>query len=246
MSSALPEPPLSTIPGGPAREVLDWLYRFVAAIELSPSVAVHSQDRNGVVRFWNRACAELTGIPALDAIGEPFVKLVKYPGQRREFDDTIASVWRTGEAVKAREWHVELRDGRRLWLHSSHFPVPGNGGTDQVFCMEVDVTARKQHEEALRQAGQVFHHALDAILLVDREHRVLAANRAYTELTGYLAKEVIGVELPSLRLGVQDRGFYDRLRDRLDGHQHWEGRVVEHSPRRQHDPGTRGPVADHG
>lgn len=224
VSSELPAPPLSAFNGGPAREVLDWLYRFVAAIELSPSVAVHSQDRNGVVRFWNHACAELTGIPASDAIGEPFVKLVKHLGQQREFDATIAAVWRTGEAVKAREWHVELRDGRRLWLHSSHFPV-GEDTLRQVFCMEVDVTARKELEAALRQAGQVFDHARDAILLVDREHRVLAANRAYTELTGYPAEEVIGVELPSLRLGVQDRAFYDRLRDRLDGHEHWEGEL---------------------
>lgn len=228
MSSDLPEPPLSSC-DGPAREVLDWLYRFVAAIELSPSVAVHSQDRQGIVRFWNRACAELLGIPASHAIGQPFVKLVKHIGKEREFRDTIAAVWRTGEPVKAREWHVELADGRRLWLHSSHFPVPGEGrGQDdvrQVFCMEVDVTARKALEESLRQAGQVFDHARDAILLVDREHRVLAANRAYTELTGYPAEEVVGVELPSLRLGLQDRAFYDRLRDHLDGQQHWEGEM---------------------
>lgn len=229
MSSNLPEPPLSAFPGGPARDVLDWLYRFVAAIELNPSVAVHSQDRKGIVRFWNHACAELTGIPAGEAIGQPFDNLVKHLGKQQEFNDTIAAVWRTGEAVKSREWHVELRDGRRLWLHSSHFPIPADSkdedGVRQVFCMEVDVTARKALEESLRQAGQVFDHARDAILLVDREHRVLAANRAYTELTGYPAEEVVGVELPSLRLGVQERAFYDRLRDHLDGHQHWEGEL---------------------
>jgi diguanylate cyclase (GGDEF)-like protein/PAS domain S-box-containing protein len=229
VSSDLPEPPLFAFSGGPAREVLNWLYRFVAAIELSPSVAVHSQDRNGVVRFWNQAFASLTGISASEAIGQPFVKLVRHIGQEREFEEVIASVWRTGEAVKAREWHVELCDGRRLWLHSSHFPVPGDGkGEDevhQVFCMEVDLTARKELEDSLRQAGQVFDHARDAILLVDRAHRVLAANRAYTELTGYPAEEVIGVELPSLRLGVQERAFYDRLRDHVDRQGHWEGEL---------------------
>ena len=229
MSSELPEPPLPAFSGGPAREVLDWLYRFVAAIELSPSVAVHSQDRSGTVRFWNQACVALTGISASKAIGQSFVKLVRHIGQESEFEEVIASVWRTGEAVKAREWHVELRDGRRLWLHSSHFPVPADGKGEedvrQVFCMEVDVTARKELEESLRQAGRVFDHARDAILLVDREHRVLAANRAYTELTGYPAEDVIGVELPSLRLGVQDRSFCDRLRDHIDSQGHWEGEL---------------------
>ena len=229
MSSDLPEPPLSAFSHGPAREVLDWLYRFVAAIELSPSVAVHSQDRGGTVRFWNQACAALTGISAGEAIGQPFVKLVRHIGQEREFEEVLASVWRSGEASKAHEWHVELRDGRRLWLHSSHFPVPGDGKGEedvrQVFCMEVDVTARKKLEDSLRQAGQVFDHARDAILLIDREHRVLAANRAYTELTGYPAEEVIGVELQRLRLGVQERVFYDRLRDHVDNQGHWEGEL---------------------
>ncbi|MDB5791876.1 MAG: hypothetical protein JWQ80_1900 [Massilia sp.] len=225
MSSDLPEPPRSSLREGPARETLDCLYCFVAAIEFSPSVAVHGQDRQGIVRFWNRACVELLGIPAGDAIGQPYVKLVRHIGQQQEFNDTIATLWRTGEAAQSREWHVGLADGRRLWLHSSHFPVPGDGATRQVFCMEVDVTARKEREHSLRQAGRVFDHARDAILLVDRDHRVLAANRAYTELTGYPAEEVVGVELPSLRVGLQDRAFYDRLRDHLDDHRHWEGEL---------------------
>ncbi len=88
VSSDLPEPPRSAFREGPAR----CLYRFVAAIELSPSVAVHSQDRQDIVRFWNRACAELLGIPASEAIGQPFVKLVKHIGKQQEFDDN--PIWR--------------------------------------------------------------------------------------------------------------------------------------------------------
>ncbi len=38
-------------PQGPGREALDTLYRFVAALEVTPTVAVHSIDRDGIVRF---------------------------------------------------------------------------------------------------------------------------------------------------------------------------------------------------
>ena len=237
VSSQLSEPSSSASPGGPACGTLDWQYHVAAAIALSPAVAVHSQDRHGIVRFWNKACAALFGIPAEEAIGQPFASLVRHLGREREFDQVLAGVWQTGEPVPAHEWHVELRDGRRLWLYSSHFPVPGEGGADgeaygaaygeahQVFCMEIDLTARKELETALRRASQVFEHARDAILLVDREHRVLAANRAYTELTGYPAAEVIGALLPSLRLGVQDIDFCNRLRAHLELHRHWEGEL---------------------
>src|SRR5688572_161461 len=56
-------------PDGPGREALDTLYRFVAALELTPSVSVHSIDRDGMVRFWNHSCEDAFGISAREAIG---------------------------------------------------------------------------------------------------------------------------------------------------------------------------------
>ncbi|MBC7683703.1 MAG: hypothetical protein H7176_00555, partial [Bdellovibrionales bacterium] len=56
-------------PNGPGHEALETLYRFVAALELAPTVSVHSQDRDGVVRFWNHSCENTFGISARDAIG---------------------------------------------------------------------------------------------------------------------------------------------------------------------------------
>jgi len=220
-----PAPSPLALPDGPGREALDALYRFVAAIELTPAVAVHSQDRDGIVRFWNRACAELFGIPAQQAVGQPFSSLVSHLEQQEEFDRAIAAIWSTLQAPPAREWHVERHDGRRMWLHSSHFPVMGEGGTQQVFCMEMDITARKEIETTLQQAALVFDNARDAILVMDHEYRVLAVNRAYTTLTGFHPHEVIGASLPSLRLGVQDQAFYDRIRRHMDTHDHWEGEL---------------------
>ena len=68
VDAELPGPPGSWT-DNPAREVLDWLYRFVTAIELSPAVAVHSQDRDGITRFWNNSCPGLFRLPAAEAFG---------------------------------------------------------------------------------------------------------------------------------------------------------------------------------
>ena len=221
----LPPPLPLALPDGQGREALDALYRFVAAIELTPAVAVHSQDRSGIVRFWNRACAELFGIPAEQALGQPFASLVSHLEQQEEFDRAIAAIWSSLEAPPAREWHVQRPDGRRLWLHSSHFPVLGAGGAQQVFCMEMDISARKEIESTLQQAALVFDNSRDAILVLDHDYQVLAVNRAYTAMTGFPADTIVGASLPSLRLGVKDKGFYERILRHMDSHDHWEGEL---------------------
>jgi diguanylate cyclase (GGDEF)-like protein/PAS domain S-box-containing protein len=223
------EPPVTSIPvlpDGPGRDALDWVYRFVAAIELTPAVAVHSLDAHGVVRFWNQACASLFGVPVREALGQPFAKLVSHLDRQDEFDAALAAIWRTGEAPAARDWQVELRDGSRHWLHSSHYPMLRDGATQQVFCMEIDISARKALEGTLQQAAQVFEHCRDAILVMDRQYRVLAVNQAFTDISGYPSAEIVGHELPSLRWGVQDVAFYDQLLAHVAEHDHWEGELT--------------------
>ena len=226
----LPASPLAALPegmspDGPGRQALDWLYRFVAAIEMAPAVAVHSTDAAGIVRFWNHACAQLFGIPASHALGRPLRELVSHLGHQAEFDSVIAAIWHGGAAPAPRDWQVETAAGRRLWLHSNHFPVKRDGATQQVFCMEVDITARKQLEAKLAQAARVFENAHEAIIVMDAEYRVQTVNRAFTEITGFSAADIIGSTLASLPWGEAGAGFYESIWSQLDGHDRWQGEL---------------------
>ena len=215
-------------PDGPGSQALDWLYRFVAAIELAPAVAVHSMDAAGIVRFWNHACAQLFGIPASRALGKPFRDLVSHLDRQAEFDNAIVGIWLDGLAPAPRDWRVETAAGRRLWLHSNHFPVKRDGVTQQVFCMEVDITARKLVESNLAQAARVFENAHEAIIVMDAEYRVQAVNQAFTDITGFSPADIIGANLASLPWGTGDgeSGFYDSVWSQLDGHDRWQGELA--------------------
>ena len=182
---------------GAGFEALDALYRFVAAIELTPSVAVHCQDRDGRVRFWNGTCATVFGIPTTEALGQPLDSLVQHVGNG-DFDRMIEDIWRTGIAPTPRDWEVRLRDGGRRWMYSSHFPVLREGVTQQVFCMEFDVSERHMLEDSLQHAGRVFDNAHNAMLVLDAGHRVLAINRAFTELSGLQTSDIAGKPAPGL------------------------------------------------
>lgn len=185
-------------------EALEALYRFVAAIELTPSVAVHCQDREGRVRFWNRTCATVFGIPASEAVGQPLDALVAHVGNG-DFDKMIAEIWRTGVAPLPRDWEVRLRNGTSRWMYSSHFPVVQDGVTQQVFCMEFDVSERHLQEDSLQHAGNVFANARNAMLVLDADHRVLALNRAFTDLSGHHTDDILGKPAPGLLWSTETR-----------------------------------------
>ena len=182
---------------GDGFQALDALYRFVAAIELTPSVAVHCQDREGRVRFWNSTCATVFGVPTAEALGQPLGALVEHLGNG-DFHAMIAGIWRTGVAPPPRDWEVRLRDGSRRWMYSSHFAVVRDGVTQQIYCMEFDVSERHMLEDALRHVGRAFDNARNAMLVLDADHKVLALNHAFTQLSGLTPGDIAGKPVPGL------------------------------------------------
>jgi PAS domain S-box-containing protein len=227
--------PDATVSNAPGFEALDALYRFVAAIELTPSVAVHCQDRAARVRFWNSTCATVFGVPASEALGQPLADLVEHLGNG-DFGRMIETIWQTGIAPPPRDWEVRLRDGTRRWMYSSHFPVLRDGVTQQVFCMEFDVSERHMLEDSLQHAGRVFHNAHNAMLVLDADHHVLALNRAFTELSGLQTGDIAGKPAPGLfemsEARTEARNDGSSLPSQRDVWQlssengHWEGELA--------------------
>jgi len=55
-----------------------------------------------------------------------------------------------------------------------------------------NLLARKRTERQLRLAAHVFEHSGEAIMITDRENRIIEINSAFTRLTGYNVDEVRG------------------------------------------------------
>ncbi|MES2130472.1 MAG: EAL domain-containing protein [Pseudomonadota bacterium] len=177
----------------PGSAALDVLYGLVAAIELTPGVAVHAIDGAGTVRFWNNACVSLFGIPAADAVGHPLAKLITHPGAEEQFQATLDTVWHSGQPAPPRDWQVALADGKRMWIRSTIFPLRHvESGAQQIFCMDVDITGIKEGEVALAAAGSnfrgLFERSIDAIVLIER-NSIIDANPAALRLFGAPARE---------------------------------------------------------
>ncbi|WP_342116453.1 sensor domain-containing protein [Pseudoduganella sp. OTU4001] len=165
----------------PAHAALDLIARMVAALELTPLVAVCSFDRDGVVQFCNQAFTDMLGVPSGTVVGQRIATLRSHGQRQGEHDALVEEIWRDGHSPPARDWHVTTADGRAMWLYSTCVPVWHDGELAQIFCMEVDITQRRKDFDALQAAGENFHHMFerssDAIFLL-RDGVVEEANPA--------------------------------------------------------------------
>lgn len=149
------------------------------AVACAPQVAVWAVDRDGRVGFWNSACAELYGIGAEAALQQLHTQLV-WPLERGDdYHAALAQVWRSAQAAPASDWQVASAGGRQLAICSVLFPVLQYGQLQQVWRVDIDISARQRNEETCRHQAQ--HDALtglpNRLLLRDRLGLALAAAR---------------------------------------------------------------------
>jgi diguanylate cyclase (GGDEF)-like protein/PAS domain S-box-containing protein len=142
----------------------------------------------GEIVYANPAAEELLGLPAGELRGQQPDRLWTTTDEAGEAlspaeqPDTL--VLRTGRPVRKRTLGIVRPDGTRGWLEVDSVPVFGpNGRLAQVVSSYVDVTTRKQAEEALEH--QAIHDPLTGLpnrtLLLDRvAQAVLASRRQHT------------------------------------------------------------------
>jgi diguanylate cyclase (GGDEF)-like protein/PAS domain S-box-containing protein len=73
--------------------------------------------------------------------------------------------------------------------------------------------------------AQAFDETSEAILITDAQGRVTAVNRAFTEITGYAAADVLGRDPRFLRSGRHDDAFYAQIQEALATEGHWRGEI---------------------
>jgi PAS domain S-box-containing protein len=133
----------------------------------------------------------------------------------------------------------ELREsGMLLWegLHrrkdGSTFPVEVSISLirlEREYAVAVvrDTTERKRAEADLRLHSTALNAAANPMVITDRDGTIAWVNVAFTESTGYSAKEAIGKNPRALqRSGVHDREFYKQLWDTILSGKVWRGEIT--------------------
>ncbi|MEJ2717497.1 MAG: PAS domain S-box protein, partial [Deltaproteobacteria bacterium] len=164
----------------------------------------------------------------------------------QETRETLARLFR-GEKVPPFETKRMTKDGRILDIHISSAPYRDkNGGIGGHIVTLRDVTAYKQAEGERLLLAAAVEQAAEAIMITDREGKILYLNPAFQKITGFSREEAIGHRPSLLRSGKHSDQFYQRLWATLKKGQPWKGRFVNRKKDGQiyQEDATISPVRD--
>jgi len=212
--------------------------------------AVVVVDADMIIRHYNPAAERLFGYPAGVVIGKRFSVLDRpmvtesgaAPFPRLSPAESVFATGRPTPRVT-----VGLTDAERAvqWVVMTAAPLDiRDGKPGHVALLYENVTARREAEKRVALHGQVIAQAADAILVIDPRGIVLEVNPAFTHLTGYGERDIVGGSLRIIEHPERDRPVFRRMMEALVGGSVWSNRITHR--RRDGEPveciGTLSPL----
>lgn len=144
---------------------------------------------------------------------------------------TTAEVYKTSEfsaehrqSVFETEYMVKNRQGENVWIHKKEmiFERDGLGRPLQIVGLAMDITDRKLIELELKDQQTQFENVIEniseALIITDKEDRIIYTNPQIEQLTGYLPEELIGLYTSDVFL---DSSYFathkEKMSNRLKG-----------------------------
>jgi len=127
------------------------------------------------------------------------------------------------------EYRIRHAQGHWVWIEDRGRAVERDaaGRVLRMLGTRRDISARKQQEEQQRLAATVFEAASEGIVILDPAYRLLAANRAFSQVTGYRQEEVLGRSVATLISSRETRRQYQVIRLELETNGSWQGELIE-------------------
>ena len=211
--------------------------RFVESLLENTSTPLFVIDRNHRIIVWNRAIAELSGMPAAEMLGTDRQWKPFYPTKRPTLCDLIMSgeTDRAGELyptyscdvvmkgiIRAEGWYHNL-NGRERYLFFDAAPVTRDGETIAVVETLYDITDRARAEESLHLFSQAVEQSASAIVITDAEGVIQYVNPKFCEVSGFQKEEALGQKPSILKSGRQLEETYRQLWDTITAGKEWHG-----------------------
>ena len=192
-------------------------------IDTSPDW-IFAKDRQQRYILVNQAMASALGQSPRAMIGQAAPELDLE--DRRDRDDYSDDAVLSGKSVHLRAEHVRDKAGRERILDTYKRPLrDANGQINGLLAYGRDTTAQHEMEAQLRLWAKVFECSSEGVMITDPAHRIVAVNRAFSEITGYTEHEAVGQTPRLLSSGRHDAAFYDALRATVEKNDRWQGEI---------------------
>ncbi len=183
-------------------------------------------DIGGQKLHWSDETYRIFGLQpqAFGATYEAFLARV-HPDDRERVTRAVNAAL-AGERPYEIEHRIVRPDGtERVVLELAEVTRDAAGQAIQMSGTVQDITERKRTEKDLYLADQVFENSIEGIIIADVQANILRVNRAFTTITGYGEKEVLGRNPRLLRSGRHDAAFFQAMWAALFEYGYWQGEI---------------------
>lgn len=159
--------------------------------------AYFSIGADGGIAMCNVRASELLGYPYQNLIGMSFPELFANAPNGREKAQSVFHDFLICKPTTDIELQMQKSDGSAIWVSLTIAAIKDcDERIIEIRAIAMDITERKKAEEALKEYQNRFAEIIDflpdATLVIDREGKVIAWNRAIEKMTGVMAEEMIG------------------------------------------------------
>ena len=139
-----------------------------------PNVAVQGYDKNGITKYWNKASERLYGYSSEEAIGIHLTDLIIPEELKSPINNAIKAMYTTKIPIPADEIKLKRKDGSAIIVFSSHSFVEVSGHEPEMYCIDIDISGRKQAELELVKAKEKAEESdkLKSAFLANMSHEI--------------------------------------------------------------------------
>ncbi|MDN3637639.1 EAL domain-containing protein [Simiduia curdlanivorans] len=156
------------------------------------------------------------------------------PKDRIQINQALTRLRRVAGAEMLQEFEYQPESGSTRWftlIGKSFNSAP----TQELRVVGIiqDITEKRQIQEQLKQAAMAFRSSADAIVVLDRQRRVISVNEAFSRITGFETDRVSQQELALLSEQELGSSNYQALWREVTEHGIWQGEYTCHNSKNQ-------------
>ncbi len=148
------------------------------------------------IHYISPGVQELTGIDSSEVMARPEILMeIIHPDDKSSFDKSVAAS--SGSLVPCdQQYRIMLKSGEVKWVQDNARFSKSENGDIIIDGVTLDISGRKQAEEALRQSEQRFRslieNATDITIIIDAEGIFRYISPSVKRILGYLPQRTIG------------------------------------------------------
>lgn len=171
----------------------------------------------------NQSFAQITGysLDELNQISYWDLTPKRYEALEQKQLESLNTTGRYGPYEK----HYIQKNGSQVAVRLNGSIITDPKGEKLILSVVEDISAFSEAKEKLRLSSLVVENSSEAMLVTDENNHIIAANPAFTTITGYQLDEIKGQNPSIFKSGKHDQSFYQDLWGKLNTQGRWQGEI---------------------